>query len=121
MTSSLDAQNIESEGFEALQRLYEVALDSAGQSRIVATFLLGLYNSARFPFELTELRALDDGLFEDCMLVLRMDARLTRQEVHQYFEEGGRKFEGLATRWEVPDAVELRELARRASEHPFGR
>lgn len=95
---------VESEGFEALYRLYEVACRSTSQCRVVAGFLLGLYNSERFPFPLTELRGLDDDLFEDCMRVLRMDARVTSREVHTYFDDGGRKFEQLATDWRFASA-----------------
>lgn len=95
--------NIEESGFEALQRLYEVACRDTGQARKVAAFLLGLYNGDRFPFDLTDLRGLDDDLFMDCMAVLRMDARLTRKEVHNYFNQGGQKFERLATDWQMQD------------------
>lgn len=94
---------LEEEGFEALQRLYAVACRDTGQARKVACFLLGLYNGDRFPFDLTDLRGLDDDLFSDCMLVLRMDARVCRQEVHNYFDAGGRKFERLATDWGLVD------------------
>lgn len=94
---------IEESGFEALQRLYEIACRDTGQARKVAAFLLGLYNGDRFPFDLTDLRGLDDDLFEDCMAVLRMDARLTRQEVHNYFDRGGQKFEALVTNWHMAD------------------
>lgn len=94
---------IEESGFEALQRLYETACRDTGQARKVAAFLLGLYNGDRFPFDLTDLRGLDDELFEDCMAVLRMDARLTRQEVHNYFDRGGQKFERLVADWNMPD------------------
>lgn len=95
---------MESEGFEALYRLYEVACRSSSQCRVVARFLLGLYNSERFPFPLIELRGLDDDVFEDCMRVLRMDARVTSREIHTYFDNGGRKFEQLATDWGFPTA-----------------
>lgn len=94
---------IEERGFEALQRLYVIACRDTGQARKIAGFLLGLYNGDRFPFDLTDLRGLDDDLFEDCMAVLRMDARLTRQEVHNYFDRGGQKFEQLVQDWNMPD------------------
>ena len=73
---------LETRGVAALRRLYLVACRDSGQCRYIARFLLGLYNGMRFPFDLTDLRAIDAELFDDCMAVLNMDARLTRQEVH---------------------------------------
>jgi hypothetical protein len=112
----MDRARIESEGLEALHRLYEVACRDSGQCRFVARFLLGLYNGQRFPFDLTDLRGLDSALFEDCMTVLRMDARLTLREVHAYFQNGGRKFEQLAKNWNIQDMVKVRQNAKRAAQ-----
>jgi len=86
-------------GEPSLRHLFKVAQGDSGQCRYIAQFLLGLYNGMRFPFDLTTLRGLDDDLFEHCMKVLRMDARDTKQEVHQYFENGGARFEKLAHDW----------------------
>lgn len=96
-------KQMEEAGFEALQRLYERACADTGQARKVAEFLLGLYNGDRFPFDLTNLRGLDDDLFDDCITLLRMDARVTRQEVHNYFDKGSQKFENLVRNWGVVD------------------
>ena len=38
---------LEEAGFEALQRLYEVARMDTGQAGVVGRFLLGLYNGTR--------------------------------------------------------------------------
>jgi hypothetical protein len=43
--------------------------------------LLGCYNGTRFPFDLTDLRRLDDKNLSNVLTVLRMDARC-RAEVH---------------------------------------
>ncbi len=107
---------LETRGVAALRRLYLVACRDSGQCRYIARFLLGLYNGSRFPFDLTDLRAIDTELFDDCMAVLNMDARITRQEVHTYFEDGGAKFEQLAKRWGVEDVHKLRQDAARASQ-----
>lgn len=107
-------QVIEEEGFEALQRLYVRALEDSGQCRVAARFLLGVYNGQRFPFDLTDLRLLDDAILADCMAVLRMDARLSR-EVHTYFADGNRKFEDLARLWRVEDMEKVRADAARAA------
>lgn len=89
-------KQIEENGFEALQRLYEIACRDTGQAGVVGLFLLGLYNGKRFPFDLTELRRLDDELFSDCMQVLAMDSRVTAREIHTYFDDGNLKFERMA-------------------------
>lgn len=115
----MDRDIIETRGAAALQRLFAVAHRDSGQCRYTACFLLGLYNGRRFPFDLTDLRAIDDALFNDCMTVLRMDARLTRQEVHLYVEGGGKAFEQLAKDWSVEDVAKVREDAKRAAQ-PVG-
>ena len=112
----MDRDIIETRGAAALQRLFKVAKRDAGQCRFIARFLLGLYNGRRFPFDLTDLRGLDDELFEDCMAVLRMDARVKRQEVHLYVEGTGKAFEQLATDWGVEDMEHVRADAKRAAQ-----
>jgi hypothetical protein len=99
--AQIRAQEIEREtvlaaGLPALQRLAKIALRDTGQAATVRLFLLGLYNSYRFPFKLTDLRGLDRDLFNDCMDVLKLDARATVKEVHQYFLNGGQLFEQFA-------------------------
>jgi hypothetical protein len=97
-----DAPSTQDEGRAALFRLMEVAQGHSGQCKRVAAFLLGLYNGDRFPFDLTELRALDASIMDDCLQVLRMDYQPVR-EVHEYFEDGGRRFEQLAKDWRIED------------------
>ena len=100
---------LEEAGFEAVQRLYaEAVTDALEVGRVCARFLLGLYNGNRFPFDLTDLRLLPTGLLKDAMAVLHMDARLTRQEVHLYFADGGRKFEDLVSDYRVVDIKRLK-------------
>jgi hypothetical protein len=100
-----------------LQRLYKVACGNSGQCRKIARFLLGLYNRDRFPFDLTELRAIDDALFDDCVRVLNMDARLNRREVHTYFDDGSRKWEALASDWRVVDMCQVQIAAKSLAEN----
>ncbi len=92
-------------GLEALKRLLPIAQGNSGQCRIVAAFLLGLYNGRRFPFDMNEFRGLDTAIFDDCLTVLRMDSN-PRQEVHTYFENGGKIWEGLAVDWNIKNHVE---------------
>ena len=98
---------IETRGVEALRVLWDVANGHSGQSRFIAAFLLGLYNGARFPFDLTDLRCVDSALYEHCGAVLHMDARVCEQEIHLYFEDGGAKFEQLAKDWQLTDHMAL--------------
>lgn len=115
----MDRDILETRGLAALQRLYKMARGNTNPCRCVAAFLLGLYNGVRFPFDMTDLRALDGELFEDCMTVLRMDARITRKEVHLYLSEGSAKFEALARDWHIDDMLKIREDAKRAAQ-PVG-
>lgn len=98
------------DGVPALLRLFEVARGNTGQCRRVAAFLLGLYNGSRFPFDLTDLRAVDQAIFEDCMKVLRMDAS-PEKEVHQYVPGGGELLNRLAADWRIPDIRRLLLIA----------
>jgi hypothetical protein len=87
-------------GLPALRRLFKIAQGHSGQCRNVAAFLLGLYNGSRFPFDMTNFRAVDTEIFNDMLLVLRMDSRLI-EEVHTYFDDGGQAFEQLAQDWNL--------------------
>lgn len=101
---------LEIDGFEALQRLYAEAVgDEQEKGSVCARLLLGLYNGSRFPFDLTDLRLLPTELFEDAIQLIRMDARLTRQEVHRYFLQGSKKFEDMVSDYRVVDVQRLRE------------
>lgn len=85
---------IRTAGLAALQRLLPIALNDTGQSRVIARFLLGLYNGQGYPFDLTEFRLLDGELFDDCLAVLRMDYNPER-EVHEYLANGHEVFAKL--------------------------
>lgn len=92
----IERQAVTEAGIPALFRLAEIAEGDTGQAVTVRRFLLGLYNGYRFPFNLITLRSLDKDLFDDCLAVLKLDARATRQEVHHYFDDGGELFERFA-------------------------
>jgi hypothetical protein len=89
---------IRAAGVAALRRLVPVARRDTGQSAVVGGFLLGLYNGAAFPFDLTRLRALDAGLFDDCIAVLRLD-NSPEQEVHEYVADGEAIWAELRHNW----------------------
>lgn len=85
-------------GIEALQRLVPVAQRDTGQSGVIGRFLLGLYNGQAYRFDLTELRRLDVGLFDDCLAVLRLD-NSPEQEVHEYLPRGAAIWADFRERW----------------------
>ena len=89
---------IRAAGIAALHQLLTVAQRNSGQSSIVGGFLLSLYNGSAFPFPLTDFRALDTALFNDCIAVMRMDRR-PEQEVHQYVENGDAIWSQLKKDW----------------------
>ncbi len=91
-----ERQAVTEAGIPALMRLADIAERDNGQACTVRSFLLGLYNGYRFPFNLTRLRGLDKALFDDCAAVLTLDARATAKEVHEYLEDGADRFEGWA-------------------------
>ena len=95
-------KQVRAAGAEALTRLLPVALRDSGQSRVIARFLLNLYNGNRFPFDMTDFRRLDHNLFVDCMTVLHMDC-IPEREVHQYFEHGDRLWEQMVKDWGFKD------------------
>lgn len=73
-------------------------------ARACAQVLLGLYNGARFPMDLTDLRVLDKPLREAALSVITHDATACQREVHEWLNllagrrDMGDRFEALA--WE---------------------
>ena len=96
-------EDVMEEGKAALFRLYEVAQGDTGQCRVIVRFLVGLYNGTAYPFDLTDLRAIDDALFVDCMAVLCMDARHCVHEVHNYFDNGDQRWQKMISDWHLKD------------------
>ncbi len=70
------------EQLQALVDLWELSKRDHGGAIVVAKLLLGLYNGRRFPFDLTDLRLLDETNLQRCLLVLEMDAN-PAMEVHE--------------------------------------
>ena len=89
---------VQASGLPALRRLVDIARRETGQSRVVAGFLLALYNGHDYPFTLTDLRALDQEIHSDCMAVLIMDWSPER-EVHELIENGPTIWQSLIKRW----------------------
>ena len=79
-------------GMSAL-RVIENAIQrnpATGQARRLVSFLAAVYNGSEFPFDLTELRALDTELANACLDYLNYD-RLGRCEVHRHLSTGERE------------------------------
>ena len=98
------------EHFAALRRVWTHANGNHGQCRTTFSLLLCLYNGIRFPVDMTNLRALDAELFDDCLLVLQLDYR-TNTEPHALLGVRGERFETIAKNWRFVDhQFDKREL-----------
>lgn len=86
----------------ALNRLWEIANRDSGQCKIVAKFLLGLFNGKTYPFDLTDFRMLDTSIFIDCLTVLQMDYSPYR-EVHELLNKNSKQFTNLARQWGIEE------------------
>jgi hypothetical protein len=74
---------------------------TTGQARRLVRFLAGLYNGENYPFDLTDLRALDTRLANACLDYLSYD-RLGHAEVHKHLRNGDREL----SRWIAAFAIE---------------
>ena len=91
----------QSELIESLQRLVKLAACSdTGGANVAAQVVLGTYNGSDYPMDLTELGRLDTDLFEDALNVIRLRVQYMR-EPHEFFVDGVRLFEYLATIWSL--------------------
>ena len=85
-------QSIMDRAQEALQ-IIETAIGNnptSGQAGRLVRFLAGLYNGSDYPFDLTDLRALDTRLANACLDYLNYD-RLGKREVHRHLTGGDQR------------------------------
>jgi hypothetical protein len=89
-------QDVVTAGVSALHRLLKRVEDNwhTGQARRIMAFLAGLYNGTDYPFDLTELRAVDRDIAADCLALLTLDTRGIK-EVHRYIENGDAKWAAM--------------------------
>lgn len=92
---------------DALLRVWKMANEDHGGAQVCACLLLGLYNGARFPFDLTDLRRLDATMLESALILMALDARCT-QEIHCHLRDlygesrhFGPEFEHMAHDWRL--------------------
>ena len=77
-----------------------------GQARRLVRFLAGVYNGGEFPFDLTDLRALDVELANACIDYLNYD-RLAKAEVHTHLPDGGRQMEWFIAQHGIRPQIHL--------------
>ena len=77
-----------------LQRIVQAIEENpgTGQTRRLVLFLAGCYNGHEYPFDLTDLRALDADLANACIDYLNYD-RLAKAEVHTHLPDGARQMQ----------------------------
>lgn len=82
---------------DSLALLLQISQDDGGQAPVIVRFLAGLYNGRDFPFDLTELRDLDEDLKEHCLAVLRLHGR-DAALIQNYFPDGAARWQAMITR-----------------------
>lgn len=95
-TVAEDVNEIMERARTGLQRIVKAVEDHprSGQARRLVRFLAGVYNGHEFPFDLTDLRAVDAELANACIDYLNYD-RLNKAEVHTHLPEGGRQMQQM--------------------------
>jgi len=96
---------------DSLTRLVEMAAHSdTGGASVAAQLLLGLYDGAEHPFDLTELCRLDSDLISDALCVIEFRVR-ERIEPHEFFVDGGKLFQQIAGKWHLqPKSAQRHEV-----------
>lgn len=95
------------DALKALTHFFNLAANhDHGGARVAAKLILGLYNGTRFPFDLTELRCLDQQHLNMALALIRFDA-VPRMEVHEWLNklygrtDFGPRFERIAYVWRM--------------------
>lgn len=86
---------------------------TTGQAGRLVRFLAGVYNGSDFPFDLTDLRALDTELANACLDYLNYD-RLGKREVHHHLSGGDRELHQWLKDYGVEPALRLGERQAQA-------
>lgn len=99
----------------ALERI-ETAIrehPTTGQAGRLVRFLAGVYNGSEFPFDLTDLRALDTDLANACLDYLNYD-RLNKREVHHHLSGGDRALQQWIKDYRIEPPLRLAERQEKA-------
>ena len=86
---------------------------TTGQAGRLVRFLAGVYNGEDYPFDLTELRALDTELANACLAYLNYD-RLGKREVHHHLAGGDRELQQWLKDYRIEPALRLAERQEQA-------
>lgn len=86
---------------------------TTGQAGRLVRFLAGVYNGGDFPFDLTDLRALDTELANACLDYLNYD-RLGKREVHHHLSGGDRELHQWMKDYGLEPALRLSERQEQA-------
>jgi hypothetical protein len=107
-TAADDALEIMERARTALLRIVKAIEEhpGTGQARRLVRFLAGVYNGGRFPFDLTDLRALDSDLASACIDYLNYD-RMAKAEVHTHLPDGGRQMEWFIAQHGIRPQIHL--------------
>ncbi|MDH0494831.1 DUF7673 family protein [Comamonas aquatica] len=88
----------------ALRRLFEQASGFSSQAKDVARFLLSLWDSERFRFELSAFRSFDRAIVRDCLAALYWDSEV-QAGIQKHIAGGAQALEELAAHWGLKVAV----------------
>jgi len=128
-TAADDTLEVMERARTALQRIVKAieAHPGTGQTRRLVRFLAGVYNGHEYPFDLTDLRALDTDLANACIDYLNYD-RLGKVEVHTHLPDGGRQMQWFIAQHDLRPQIHLSHteqhesrlhaLAERLDRHP---
>jgi hypothetical protein len=97
-TAAEDTLEVMERALAGLQRIVKAVEEhpGTGQARRLVRFLAGVYNGGDYPFDLTDLRAVDTELANACIDYLNYD-RLAKAEVHKHLLDGGRQMQWFMT------------------------
>jgi hypothetical protein len=107
-TAAEDAHEVMERARTGLLRIVKAIEEhpGTGQARRLVRFLAGVYNGSDFPFDLTDLRALDAELANACIDYLNYD-RLGHVEVHTHLPDGGRQMEWFIAQHGIRPQIHL--------------
>ena len=97
-TAAEDTHEVMERARTGLQRIVKAIEEhpGTGQARRLVRFLAGVYNGSDYPFDLTDLRAVDTELANACVDYLNYD-RLAKAEVHTHLPGDGRQMQRFLT------------------------
>ena len=86
-------------GGQAFLRLLQLAeTRDSGQVHRIALFIAATYNGEAFPFDLFELRAVDEAISDDMLLCI--DAlRWGQSDLHNLVPDGDRRVRAVIDQW----------------------